>query len=163
MSTVVIPAELVDLLRDGLRGRLAVAAQQIANADGRVDAREHPERYRDPLLRIDALRALLEEIGWDTPPGNLRIDLQTHGWALIESLGDEIDFYADTLREIDQDDEQHEAATRNMGALTALALTVMLRIQAQILRNAQPRRRRAPATPTPASCSAPAIRDSRSG
>jgi hypothetical protein len=141
MSNVTIPAELVELLRDGLRSRLAVAAQQIANADGQLDAREHPERYRDPLRRIDALRALLEEIGWDTPPSNLRIDLQTHGWALIEALGDEVNFYADTLREIDQDDEQRDIATRKMGALTALALTVLLRTQAQILRSAKLRGR----------------------
>jgi hypothetical protein len=143
MSTVLIPAELVDLLRDGLRSRLAVAAQQLATADGRLDAREHPERYQDPLRRIDALRALLEDVGWDTPPSDLHIDLQTHGWALVEALGDEVSFHASALRETGQDDEQREATARNMGALTGLTLTVLLRIQAHILRTTKLRGRRA--------------------
>jgi hypothetical protein len=139
VSTIQIPAELVDLLRDGLRSRLAVAAQQIADADGKLDAREHPERYQDPLGRIDALRALLEEIGWCNPPNDLHVDLQTHGWALIEALGDEVGFHADALRDIAQEDERRETTARNMGALTALALTVLLRFQAQLLRVAKHR------------------------
>lgn len=130
MSKILIPAELVELLRDGLRSRLAVAAQDVANADGHLDARGHPERYQDPLRRIDDLRALLENIGWSNPPSDLHVDLQTHGWALIEALGEEVRFYADTLREIDQDDEQYDTVTRNMGALMALALTLLLRTQA---------------------------------
>ncbi len=143
MSTVPIPAELVELLRDGLRSQIASAAQQLAGADGLLDAKEHPERYQDPLRRMDALRALLQEIGWSTPPSDLRIDLQTHGWALIEALGDEVGFHADALREIDRDEERRESTARNMGALTALALTVLLKIQAQILRTAKLRNRRA--------------------
>ena len=139
MNTIQIPAELVDLLRDGLRSRLAVAAQQIADADGKLDTREHPERYQDPLGRIDVLRALLEEIGWCNPPNDLHVDLQTHGWALIEALGDEVGFHADALRDIAQEDERRETTARNMGALTALALTVLLRFQAQLLRVAKRR------------------------
>jgi hypothetical protein len=85
------------------------------------------------------LRALLEEIGWSGSPSNLeidpKVDLDTHGWALIEALQDQIGDHADRLRDIDQhaqrdaerDEQRRDLVTRNMNALSALALTVLLR------------------------------------
>ena len=134
-ESVLIPAEVVDLLRDGLRSRLAIAARQIADADGQLGAREHPERYQDPLRRIDAVRALLEDLGWNDPPSDLRVDLQTHAWALIAALGGQVSVYADMLREVDRGDEQHETLTRDNQALEALALTVLLGTPAPALRS----------------------------
>src|SRR5271156_4959200 len=64
MSTVVIGADVLDLLRDGLRSQIALAAQHVASADEQPDGQRYPERYQDPLRYQDALRALLEEIGW---------------------------------------------------------------------------------------------------
>ncbi len=124
MSTVVIPAEVVDLLRDGLRGQIASAAQRITIAAGQLDEREHPERYQDPLRCIYALHGLMEEIGWSTPPNDLQVDLETHAWALIEALRDQVSVHANMLRESDQDDERREVLTREMNALNTLALTV---------------------------------------
>jgi hypothetical protein len=138
MSTVVIPAEVVELLRDGLRGKIASAAQRIINAAGQLDAREHPERYQDPLRCIYALNTLMEEIGWSTPPTDLQVDLQTHAWALIEALLDQVSVHANMIRESDQDDERREALMREMIPLSILALIVLLRTQARILRPTAP-------------------------
>src|SRR5271155_405866 len=99
MSTVVIPAEVVDLLRDGLRAQIASAAQRIISAAGQLDAREHPEREQEPLRCIFALRTLMDEIGWSTPPNDLRVDLQTHAWALLEALQDQLSIHANMIRE----------------------------------------------------------------
>jgi len=132
--TVLIPRELVGPVRDGLRSQLAVAAQHVTSADEPMDARAHPERYQDALCYMDALRALLEEIGWSGPPSDPRVDLQAHGWALIEALEDQVNTYADMLRDIAPDDERRAAIARDMAALTSLALTVLLKVQAQILR-----------------------------
>jgi len=132
-ESVLIPAEVVDLLRDGLRSQLAVAARQIADADGQLGAREHPERYQDPLRRIDASRALLEDLGWSAPPSDLRVDLQIHAWALTAALRDQVSVHADMLRDVDRGDEQHETLTRDRQALEALALTVLLGTQAPAL------------------------------
>jgi hypothetical protein len=131
---VLIPPELVDPVRDGLRSQLAVAAQHILGADEQLDAREHPERYREPLRCMDALRALLQHLGWSELSSNPYVDLRTHGWALVEALQDQISVQADMLRDIDQDDERRETLARALNALLALALTVLLRIQARILR-----------------------------
>jgi hypothetical protein len=132
--TVLIPSELVDPVRDGLRSQLAVAAQQIAWADEQVDARAHLTHYQDALCYMDALRALLEEIGWSAPSSEQRLDLQAHGWALIEALQDQINERADMLRDIAPDEARRAAIAPTMSELTSLALTVLLETQAQILR-----------------------------
>jgi hypothetical protein len=140
---VLIPAEVLDLLRDGLRGRLAVAAQRISDADERLDAREHPERYQDPLRCIDALRALLDDIGWITPPGaspaEPRVDLQVHGLALTEALREQVSVYADMLRDIDPAAARRATVARDLNALSSLALTILLGAHAGDLRGATPR------------------------
>ena len=138
MSTVVIPAEVVDRLRDGLRAQIASAAQRITSAAGQLDAREHPECYQDPLRCIYALNTLMEEIGWSTQPSDPEVDLRTHAWALIEALQDQVSVHANMIRESDQDDERREAFTRAMSPLSTLALSVLLRTQAHILRPTAP-------------------------
>ncbi len=132
-DNVLIPAEAVDLLRDGLRSQIAIAAQHVTGAEEKLGAREHPERYQDPLRCMDTLRALLQEIGWSTPPDDALVDLRIHGWALIEALQDQVSVHADMLRDLDQDDEPRHVLVHNMNALTPLALTVLLRTQARIL------------------------------
>jgi hypothetical protein len=132
--TVLIPPELVDSVRDGLRSQLAVAAQHIISADEQVKAREHPERYRGALRYMDALRALLEEIGWSASSSDPRVDLHAHGWALIEALEDQVDVHADMLRDLAKDDERRVVMAHNMAALTSLAVAVLLKVQAQTLR-----------------------------
>ncbi len=135
-DNVFIPAQAVDLVRDGLRSQIALAAQHVTSAEEKLGAREHPERYQDPLRCIDALRALLEEIGWSTPPSDSQADLRIHGWALTEALQDQVSVHADMLRDLDQNDERRQVLTRDMNALTALALIVLLRTHARILRTA---------------------------
>jgi glycine/D-amino acid oxidase-like deaminating enzyme len=136
--TVLIPPELLDPLRDGLFSQIAVAAQDIVSADEQMDARAHLERYQDALRYMDAVRALLEEIGWSSPPSDPRVDPQIHGWALTEALRDQIDAHADMLRDIPQDGERRAAIARDMAGLTSLALTVLLKVQAQNLRAGLP-------------------------
>lgn len=131
-SDVHVSATAVELLRDGVRSQIAVVAQHITSAHDKEDARKHPERYQQPLRQMDSLGALLEAIGLDTPPDDLRVDSSAHGWALMEALGDQISVHADMLRHT-QDDKGREAIARNMDALTPLALAVLLRTQADIL------------------------------
>jgi hypothetical protein len=138
MSTVVVTAEVVDLLRDGLRSQIAILAQWVTHADEREGGREHPERYQDPLRCQDAVRALLEEIGSSTPPSDLKVDLQTHAWALLEGLLDQLSVHADMLRDPHLNDERRWMVTREMNPLSTLALTVLLKTQAHILRPTAP-------------------------
>jgi len=125
---------MVDLLRDGLRSQIAILAQWITHADEREGGREHPERYQDPLRCQDAMRALLEEIGSSTPPSDLKVDLKTHAWALLEGLQDQLSVHADMLRDSHLNDERRAILTREMNPLSSLALLVLLSTQAQVLR-----------------------------
>ncbi len=138
MNTVVIPAEVADLLRDGLRSQIALSAQDISSAEQTPEDRCYPERYQEPLRSLDALRALMDQIGWSTPPSDLKIDLDTHAWALTAALQDQLSDHADALREPnphdEQDDDRRAAIPRNTNTLSTLALIVLLRTQAQMLR-----------------------------
>jgi hypothetical protein len=133
---------VADLVRDGLRSQISLAGAHVASADEQPYARRHPERYQHPLRRQDALRALLEEIGWSgspsdleaDPPSDLKIDLDTHAWALMEALQDQISDHADRLRDIDPDDERRDIVTCDMNALMSLAMIVVLKVQAGVLR-----------------------------
>lgn len=136
----------------GCGARFPLTGQHVASADEQPEGRSRPERYQDPLRYQDALRALLEEIGWSgspsnleiDPPSDLKVDLDTHGWALIEALQDQIGDHADRLRDIDRhaqqgaarDEQRRDLVTRDMNALSTLALTVLLRMQARVLRPA---------------------------
>jgi len=132
---------VLNLVRDGLRSQIALAAQHISGADEQLDAGRYPERYQDPLRCSDALRALLEKIGWSGSPSDLKIDLDTHAWALLEALQDQLSDHADKLRDSDpdkqsdddrdkqRDEERRAAITRDMNALSSLALIVLLRMQ----------------------------------
>lgn len=115
-----IPAEAIDPLRDGLRSRLAGVARAIADRDGTI-ADERTEHDRADLCRLDALRALLDELGWDTPPCERAIDPQAHGWALREALRDQLAVHADMLRELRPNDGSRAAIARRAGTLQKLA------------------------------------------
>ena len=132
-GAVHIPAEAVDPLRDGLRSLIAGVARRMADRDGLAGESERSEHDQADLRRIDALRALLREIAQSTPPRDLDVDPRAHAWALVEALGDQIAVHADMLRDTDGDEERPEALTRDAGALQALALTVLLAVQAQTL------------------------------
>jgi hypothetical protein len=142
IDDVLIPSEVIDLLRDGLRSQIAKAAQDIANTDGLLSAAEHSERYTEPLRRIDALRAVMEEVGWDRaePQSDLRLDPLTHGWALSALLADEVSSHAAMLRD-PANDEQRDELTRDIRALTVIALDLLLRLQAKLLCPARLERR----------------------
>lgn len=109
MSEILLPAGVIDIVRAGLRGEIAKAAQDIDVANEQIDEGEHPERYQQPLCQIDAFRELLGEIGWADPPIDHRIDLDVHGWALMHALTSEVAIHADMVAEIDHNDSRRRA------------------------------------------------------
>jgi len=132
-NKICLPAETIHSLRDGLRGQLATAAQELTYADELAGGSEHPERYQGPLRSIDALRALLEEIGWSGPPSEVSVDLRLHSRALMLALEDQLSGQTELLHDSGRDDARREAITRNINGLTALALVTLLRTQAHAL------------------------------
>lgn len=87
-----VPAEMVGLLREGLHSEIEAAAHLIAPVVEAPGREEHPERYRAPLARLDAARALLDLVGWSTadPPVDVRVDLRPHHRSLLRALRSEL-------------------------------------------------------------------------
>jgi hypothetical protein len=87
-DTVTIRADLVPIVRNGLRGAAGEAADQIVQATeapGPKQAATGPASHRRAL---DRLCALLDVIGWADPmrPSAVQIDLKAHRAALAEGL-----------------------------------------------------------------------------
>jgi hypothetical protein len=123
---VLITAEVADLVRDGLRSQLARAAQDIADADGLTENREHSKNYQEPLRRMDAFRALLDDLGWNSSSSaDARIDLTAHEWALAQALQDEVNVLTDTLGDNFQDGKWRAGITRQLNALAPICQIVL--------------------------------------
>jgi len=105
MSVIAVQAGAIGLLREGLIDQIALSAQQIAQADELAGSRERPELYRRPLRQIDALRALIEQIGWEGEPAEEAVDLAIHGWALTQAICSQATAIADMLAEVEHDDQ----------------------------------------------------------
>jgi hypothetical protein len=90
MSTwLTVPAEMVGLLREGLHSEIEAAVHLIAPV---VEAPGREERYRAPLARLDAARALLDLAGWSAacPPVDVRVDVRRHHRSLLRALRSEL-------------------------------------------------------------------------
>jgi len=85
---VIVPAGVVYELRRTLHLELSCAAQDIDEVAVRKGQVTHPEWYEEPLGRFDAIRALLDEIGWwnTEPPAEVHFDLQTYCLAITRAL-----------------------------------------------------------------------------
>jgi hypothetical protein len=59
-----IPAHLVSVLRSAVLTGLGDAASPIEEASLTYRKEEHPEYFSGPLEQFDAIRALLDRIGW---------------------------------------------------------------------------------------------------
>ena len=127
---VEISPTIADLVRDGLRSQIANAAQLIVNANDLTDARQNPDRYREPLRHIDALQALMNELGWEASSENAAVDLSRHEWALTCALRDEISVLPSLIRENWEETEFRETTEAQLRELIPFTLTVLLELLA---------------------------------
>jgi len=131
-----VPAGMVGLLCEGLHSEIEAAVQSIAPVVEAPDRDEHPERYRAPLARLDAARALLDLVGWGTPgpPVDVRVDLREHHRALLRALQSELLVEEEALGSIQEGDLRDAAKRRGIAeraeALRELISTVEARIGA---------------------------------
>jgi hypothetical protein len=96
-----IPAGMVRTLRMGLHGELGDAASDIQRITEEPRRTEHPERYEEPLARLDGARALLDEVGWGERPQavGIEIDLARHKCPLLRSLRTQALVHRDMIEE----------------------------------------------------------------
>lgn len=109
--TLRVPARMVAEARYGLHSVLGQAAQEISLITDRKGREGHPEWYREPLVRFDRVRALLDLFGWGDParPADVLLDVRKHGWALLKGLEVALIVGDDDLSEAGRVDEEREA------------------------------------------------------
>lgn len=90
-GVITIPPTTLGLLRGGLYSDLGHVADQIYNAVCLADRTANS--YTDALARLDATRALLNAIGWESPayPTAVAIDLAVHKAALARAASNELE------------------------------------------------------------------------
>jgi hypothetical protein len=103
-----IPAELVRSLRMGLHSELGGAAQDIERVSDRHGRHRHPEWYKEPLAKFDAVRALLDEVGWGEPskPIDIEVDMDKHQCVLLSALRSQVCIHQDMVEEAEQVDRE---------------------------------------------------------
>jgi hypothetical protein len=127
---VLVRHGVAETVRDGLRSQISNFARQVADADGLTAYQGHPERYQVPLQHMDALRALMDEMGWSPSQEDVYIDLGRHEWALIQALQDQVSVLADILHEDPEESEFRAGISGQFQELVPLSLVVLLRSRA---------------------------------
>jgi DNA-binding XRE family transcriptional regulator len=100
-SMLVVPAEMVRYLRDGLLSEIVEAASDVQDAGTHTEKLSKPGWYREPLTFLDRHRALLDLIGWEDTDSqtDVQIDLHEHRGAVLEGLWSRLHYSDDELRE----------------------------------------------------------------
>ena len=97
MSTIRIPGPVANQLRQGLTLSIGKVAQALEAPSmiGR-DARRY-EQFAESFQQLDAIRALLDALGWEHEPNpvSIEVDLETH----ISAAGVGLDEMIDVLRD----------------------------------------------------------------
>jgi hypothetical protein len=127
-----IPAELVRTQRMGLHSELGGAAQDIERVSDRHGRHRHLEWYEEPLAKFDAVRALLDEVGWSEPskPIDIEVELAEHGCALLGALRSQACVHQDMIEEAEMVDreraKQGKPPKASVTITRAEALSVLL-------------------------------------
>lgn len=87
-TMLVVPAGVVGYVREGLFGVLAPVCASLAQAQTTSTAGRRCGWQREPLARLDRVGALLDVLGRSAgePTGRVMVDVEVHGWALLEAL-----------------------------------------------------------------------------
>jgi hypothetical protein len=92
----------------GLHSELGGAAQEIERVSDTYGRHRHPEWYEDPLVKFDAIRALLDEVGWGEPPKptDREVDLAKHQCAVLSALRSQACIHQNMIEEAELVDRE---------------------------------------------------------
>lgn len=123
MTSIAIPAPILRHLRCAVLSELGAVASLIGQASMELEKEKHPELFEEPVVHLDAYRALLDVIAWGEPSEEqvLEIDLDAHRWALVTALQARLEIERDYLQVSPRAKraEKHKQAERNIGEIEA--------------------------------------------
>jgi hypothetical protein len=97
MTTPTIPAELVRVMRSAVLTLIGDTASEIADASTCYEKEQYREAFAEPFARFDALRALLDVIGWRNVERSFHV--QEHREQLLGALEDRLTVNRDCIRD----------------------------------------------------------------
>jgi hypothetical protein len=79
MTTINIPAEVTRVARSVVLSELGEAADRIGQASLGYEKEQNPDSFNEPLAKFDALRRLLDAIGWSNETRTIEIEDEQRG------------------------------------------------------------------------------------
>jgi hypothetical protein len=107
-TTVEVPAALNVILREALIEGIGDVAEALTDCIGLRDRVRRPDRFDAPFDRLERIRELLADLGWEDPDPDeaLWIDLDVHGRELSDALDKALRFTDAAVREADDVDRE---------------------------------------------------------
>jgi hypothetical protein len=107
-TTLTIPAEVVQDVREGLFGLLGDAAEGIMHSLEQRDRDHHVESFKADRRQLGQVFALLDLVGWttDSEPRAVAVDLGEHGQTLKEAVDGWLPLLEDQEAEVDVNDKR---------------------------------------------------------
>jgi len=101
-SIAIIPAKLVEALREGVYGELRAVAEEVVETTQTPGHSLYPMRYQEHRERFNAACALLDAIGWAATPATaeLQVNLLAHRTVLLAALVGAREDAADALGDV---------------------------------------------------------------
>jgi transcriptional regulator with XRE-family HTH domain len=99
---VLLSASLAVDMRIAALTALGAPCEALAAAALAPRRERHPELFAMPLRQLDAIRDLLDTIGWEQPKPRqrpLEMDMRLHGWAVREALDEWVGIEQDAAAE----------------------------------------------------------------
>ena len=104
-NMLIVPAEIVWYLRSGVHIALNEVADDIAEAAIGYERQAHPEWFTGLFERFDAVRALLDAVGWSVPGvkdlDGVEVDIDAHRDELVRALKVQLVVEEDISRGLD--------------------------------------------------------------
>jgi hypothetical protein len=105
-NMLIVPAEIVWYLRSGVHIALNEVADDIAEAAIGYERQAHPEWFMGLFERFDAVRALLDDVGWSVPGvkdlEGVEVDIDAHRDELVRALKVQLVVEEDIRRGLDR-------------------------------------------------------------
>jgi hypothetical protein len=105
-NILIVPAEIVWYVRSGVHIVLNEVADDIAEAAIGYERQAHPEWFMGLFERFDAIRALLDVVGWSVSGvkdlQGVEVDIDAHREELVRALKAQLAVEEDIRRDLDR-------------------------------------------------------------
>lgn len=107
-STLMIPANVVPDVRDGLLSLIGNATEQFEEILLSGERDRHPNWYVPARQMLEEVFALLDHVGWSSAASRreIEIDVSKHGARIVEAIEVALSGLADQLQEADINDQR---------------------------------------------------------